>query len=301
MSNAIINRLAPVLLFLTLFTACTSEKEEKTENSEQQPSINSSTLTNTTQPTDSALLLSTQIDKCLSDGQWDMAIILIDSLNSTYITRTDLRASTLLTRAKAIEGQTMDSIAIVDARFVSAQLEMDSLKRFMTGVRDPRLSGYAIDKNAANLDLLSGGVIQPRLGDSLDPWTLEVSVKGHPGIKGLRATIDGRTIEVRPTQNMKSRRIQGEDIELFSFSGDEAETLAQHLNGRAKSNLSVTVLTDNGNAKITLTPAIQNAIWRTWRYAYLRDKNNSDIVHRQYLENKLMMARDQIARYTTYN
>lgn len=301
MSNVITKIIPSASFCLILLIGCSKDKNQSETTPETTDSSKIEISSNTTsQSADSALLLSQQIDNCLQDGLWKDAIMLIDSLNNTYVERADLRRNTLVSRAKAIEGQTMDSIAIVDARFASAELEMDSLKRFFTAVRDPRLSGYIIDKNAS-VDLMGGNAVQPRLEDSYNPWVLEVSVKGHPGIKGLRAFIGGKTVEIKPLHDMKSRRIEGADVELFSFSGDEVEPLARRLDGRSKSNIKLTILGEKGNTDISLTPAIQNAIWRIYRYAELRDRNSSDLVHRQYLENRLITARDQIARYTTYN
>ena len=248
--------------------------------------------------TKKANALVDQIQNNIESGNYCDAILLIDSLNKTFPEQTEARKTTLLSRAQAMEGLIRDSIYITETEMVKVQLELDSLKQFFIPVQERNLPGYIIDKTVKDVNLLKGNAIQPRLGDALSPWVLEVSTTGKSEIYGLQTTIDGHIIDIR-ANNAQNRRVEGSGIEMLSFSCDEVDILGNSLSGFSSQPLKLTVLGNKKNVEIIVSPEIQNAIWRTYRFALLRDNNQKLHAKRELLERKLIVAQNQIVNFQT--
>lgn len=237
-----------------------------------------------------------KISQSIKKGEYSLAIELIDSLNNNYPDEIELRKTTLLSRAQAMEGLIRDSIPVVDEEIVRTQLEMDSLKTFFDAVQEKSLPGYVVDKKIKNLSLTSGTKIQPRLGDSSSPWILAVSIPGHKNITGIAFTKNGEESAIY-AKDPSSRRVKGTTNEMISFMADEAKPLATYLASEPKESISVRIITEKGDVPVKLSDDVRNAIVRTYQYAELREENRKAKLHRELLDRKLVAAQNQIANF----
>ncbi|MCH5219379.1 MAG: hypothetical protein J1F20_02325 [Muribaculaceae bacterium] len=244
--------------------------------------------------------LSCKIDTLMNRGEYKQAIEYIDTLNLKYPTETKLRKKTMLTRAKAMEGLISDSIPLVDAQIEQTQQELDSLKQYFTAVRETGLPGYIIAKEVQKTNILNGNNIQPRLGDALSSWVLVAHVKGQPDITGLTIEIAGRRASSMAS-DASARRVKGSSGEMFSFTTAEADPIAQAIAGDTTSPAILYIETTKGPITVNLNQQVLTAIWRTYQLSQVREQHRLALVHRELLERKLAVARNQIANFTSEN
>ena len=247
-----------------------------------------------------AEILNDSILNALQTGDYNLAIELIDTLNAKYPNEIDLRKSTLLSRAKAMEGLIRDSIPLVDAKIAEVRLEMESLKQYFSAVAEKGLPGYIVDKGVRNTDMTQPGKVQPRLGDALSPWVIEVSVpKNIINIDAIAInTPQGET--KAQIVDAASRMVKGTNANIISVTASEADILGTALNSEnvAEKGLTLAIFSGNGSKPsytITLTKQTATAIERTYRFAQLREEERKALLRRELLERMLITAQNQVA------
>lgn len=244
--------------------------------------------------------LAAQIETDLNSGNYIDAISLIDSLNTAYPDEVELRKSTLLSRARAMEGMVMDSIPVYDEILTRVTLEKDSLDSFFVNVSVPGHDSYRVDRAVSDASFTSHTTAQPRLGDEQIPWTLAINIAGKtPHITGIRLTVDGTT-EARVTaKNAADRRVIGAGGEMFSFGPEEAWQISEALAEVPKNAKVVLVVEgEKGDVNIAVNERLRSAIERTARRAQLIREDHDARLNRELLERKLIIARDQIANFS---
>jgi len=243
--------------------------------------------------------LAAQIETFLNEKNYVGAIALIDSLNSAYPDEVELRKTTLLSRARAMEGMVLDSIPVYDAIMARVTLEKDSLDTFFVNVSVPGLDDYRVDRSVVDASFTSHTAAQPRLGDEQIPWTLAVNITGKTlHIFGLRLAADGKTVSEVTADNATERRIIGSGGEMFSFGPEDAWQISDALAGvSANAKLVLVVMGEKGDVDIAVNDRLRSAIERTARRAQLIREDHDARLSRELLERKLIIARDQIANF----
>lgn len=242
--------------------------------------------------------LASQIDAAIENSHYVEAIALIDSLNRAYPDEVELRKSTLLSRARAMEGMILDSIPVYDAELARIQAEMSELEPQFVNVAMSGLDGYKVEHGAVDAAFTSHTAVQPRLGDDDTPWTLAVNLAGRSiGIRGLQLKTAGTVTAQIMADNAAERRVRSDVGEMFSFGPEEADVIASSLTP-GDSKVVITVVGERGNVDIAVNEKMSNAIRRTARMAQLRTEDHNARVTRELLERKLLVARDQIANFT---
>ena len=275
MCNVRINPLIIVLTALTLLVSC--GKKERTKLA----------LPASHQLTSGQMVRL--IDELLDKGDYKQAIVMIDSLNATYSQDAAARKTTLLSRARAMEGLYRDSIPKMDAIMTWTQMEMDSLKQFFTTA-----NGYIVDKEASGQSGSNTAVA--RLESEKKPWTLTVTVEGKPGITGLTLHTNSQSVSIS-AKDAQSRRSQSGSKETMTFRYKEVNPIGEALSGTPSGDATLTVEGTSGDIAINLPPSLQQAIWRIYRYSYLNQLNMLAKVNRDTYERKLAVAQNQVANF----
>lgn len=241
--------------------------------------------------------LTAQIDSAINCGQYFEAIALIDSLNSSYPEEIHFRKGTLLSRARAMEGIIRDSIPLVEAEIARSQIAVDSLKNFFTAGNQQGVTAFAVDKSVKNISLASGNVLQPRLGDSLESWSISVGVRSTKPIKAVTLLCNGETLHIASSEINESV-VQGQGYEMFSLNSTESGKIADFLRNSGEEGAKLMVMFERGDIGINISEAMKMAICRTSEFALEREKNRHAKVERELLERKLIVAQNQIANFS---
>lgn len=260
----------------TIISGCGSSESEEAENSPKN--------------------LVARIDTLLNEGQYNMALELIDTLNIKYPGELELRKTTLLSRARAMEGLIRDSIPMVDSLMTSTAIEKDSLSNFFTQISVKGLEPYYVDKNIKNTNITGNNGVLPRLEGTDNHWTLTVSLPKGKNLTALQIVLNGDTVNT-VINGADARTVTGSTHSMITLAGDEVQPIANCFNGKATGNIDLIAVCSNGNVKLRLSPAMQNAIWRTCRLSYITEQNRLARVKRELLERKLIVAQNQVANY----
>lgn len=234
-----------------------------------------------------------QINDLLEMRAYNRAIDLIDSLNTAYPNEIELRKTTLLSRARAMEGLIRDSIPLVDAMLSTAELRVDSLGKFFVTVTEKGFTPYLVDKAVRN-SLANTNAVQPRVSKDDNAMSLVVKVAGNIDIKAISANISGEDIwiDIRDAGN---RRANGAYYQMISINEHELEPLLVALD--YNSPTTVSIIGEKGNAKIKLSKTDLTAIRRSIELAREAENVRKARVKRELLERKLIVAQNQVANF----
>lgn len=250
-----------------------------------------------TKPDDSAhqaaIALDAQIDSALSVGDNDLALLLIDSLNSHYNTELDLRRASTAKRMQALAGQALSKIPEVETRISNLQVTVDSLTSLFTAVQPTSaLPAYLVYRGTPT-DLMSRTGIQPRVNtgqDALDtPFTLAVNAGKDVGISSV-------TVSTRNGQSftMIARSVDGA---AATITPEAATPLASYLAANPGDQaVTATASGSKGTANMSISATDSRAIAAAWQLADSRQRLRSAMVESDKLNTLIQAARDQQAR-----
>lgn len=250
-------------------------------------------------PEQAANRLVERIDLEINNGNYREALTLIDSLNTAYPKQIDARRTTLLSRARAMEGIIRDSIPIVDRMIVSSRIMCDSLKSFFVPVSSPGFPAYLVDKKVSGVSVTGGNAVQPRIeSGSVESWNIIVSLAGRGGITDLYLDIDGHNVPLTP-DGLKVSPLQGDGYEAISLDATVANRLGEALLHNPDATKAKLNVVRSGGSIITLPLGENtlNAIRRTYLYANALATNRRALIERELLDRKLTVAQNQVANY----
>lgn len=273
MYNAANKIIIPAIVAAVIATSCTSEAERRAKEAEQ---------------------LRAQAETLVGAGQYEEAMVLLDSLDSAYREQTGVRRMGLATRAAAIEARSISEIGPADQRLAAAQLRVDSLSQLFVHIDGPRgLEGYSVAKELAKQDVTDGTGIQPRL-DNDGYLSIAAVVKGkNIGLNSLSVTTQSGTVQIEPVGS--DRVVNSEGTELSSFRQEEATDVLEALTAAEGTPAKIHLNGSKGSVEIRLTPQLRAALVRSWQYAMARQELRSAQIERERLERTLQTARDHRA------
>lgn len=240
----------------------------------------------------SASRMVSMIDSLIDGNKYHQAIIMIDSLNKTYPRNVNARKTTLLSRAKAMEGLYRDSIPRMEAIVDMTDAEMDSLRGYLI-----TKNGYMTDRSMADVDLSKSAGVLASIDNLKTPWTLTVSVPGNKNITGITLSTATQSLQIK-AKDAASRRRQKGSKETMSFTYKEVNPLGEILEENPDQDATLIVEGANGDYAFTLTPTMQKALWRVFRYSYMHQLGVLARINLETYQNKLAVARDQILRFS---
>ncbi|MDE6271213.1 MAG: hypothetical protein K2M12_10240 [Muribaculaceae bacterium] len=273
MSNAANNLALAALIAAVALTGCKSESARRAERAEA---------------------LRLEAETLASSGDYEQSIALLDSLDRTYHEQTDARRRALANRATAIEGLTLKKIAPADSLMALSQLRADSLATLFTWVEGPMgLEGHYVANELKGHDVTDATGIEPRV-DPDGYLSIAAVVKGRSiGMNSLSlTTAAGNT---RSAKADPSRVLNSEGSELTSFRQEDVSDLMQALVAAGDGPVALHIDGDKGSVEVKLTPALRDALVRSWQLAQARQQLRSAQIERERLERTLQTARNHKA------
>lgn len=255
--------------------------------------IASCSKTNDNTAHEAALALDAQIDSALNAGDNDLALQLIDTLNSRYNTELDLRRASTPKRMQALAGQAMGQIPQVEFEIQALQARVDSLTALFIAVQPTKALPAYLVYRGTNTELMSRVGIQPRVNqgqDALDtPFTIAVNAGRNIGINSITVTTrNGRTFTIAASSV---------DGAYASITPENATPLCSYLAANpgdtaTKASASGT----NGTVNIPLSANDSQALAAARQLADTRQKLRSAQLKSDKLNTLIQAARDQAAR-----
>lgn len=225
-------------------------------------------------------------------------IQLLDSISKAYPEQTETRRSALALRPKATEIITIREIEQTDSLLAALELEYNQMEGLMKKISDRNLvEPYYVPAKAYNPNFVSSTGVQARV-DLVGQFYLLSSVNGktlkHVAVEfsNGKETVSTQTVKADGETNFRMG-----NSELITYEPGKCDTIGQFF----VDNISVPVkgafVSENGKkTPFGLTAAQVEAIADAYRYSHSIVDAREAAVHREKLERKLQVARDQMAR-----
>lgn len=259
------------ILLSALFSGCGSGNNNKTQR-------------------DSAMAMDSMIHSAMDNANYDRAVTLIDSFSAIYPLQADLRRSHIATRAKAVEGLTMQNIPSLDATIARLQASIaEQEKDFVSVKTSATLPPYLVyHESTGTVDGQRRIQARVNTGDdaAYSPWTLAVGTGTLTGINRL---------EIDTEQGAKyTIDVPVSDYAQSSVPMENVQALAQQLaSGDAIS--TATAYGKNGNTTIKVSNGDSRGIAAAWKLCADRDSLRNTLIAREKAERLLQLSRDKAA------
>lgn len=238
---------------------------------------------------DSAENLQAEITNAMQAEKYAEAVAMIDSFSTTFHLQVDIRRALIPTRAKAVEGITLQNIPALDKQIADFQANIAALEGEFTSVKTASsLPPYLVYKGCTGtVDGVARIQARVNTGDDAEfsPWVLAVGTGRNIGVNRLQvSTKQGAAYTIDVPQS---------DYAQASVPMENISPLAKQLYENDDEIASVTAYGTNGNATIKVTPAESRGIASAWKLCADRDSLRSTLIAREKAERLLQMARDK--------
>ncbi|MCM1451496.1 MAG: hypothetical protein NC102_04520 [Clostridium sp.] len=275
MYNAI-KRLALAALIAASMAACGDEEKEKAD----------------------AILV--EISQSLEAGDYAKALALMDTIDQHYPSQIEARRQVISLRPIGIEKETLAMMAAADSAIAFAQADLQGLEAKMKHVSGDDLEGYYVPADAFNPSFINSTGVEARVNDA--DFTFYVVAQTMGRSHGIRAvelsSADGGRYESESIPADSERRFTIEGSESAVFIPEEVEGLGQWTLS-AGPITAARILTSKGAVDVKIKGPQQRAFATAWQYADARGRLQQASRRRAMLEQRLQIARDQIANTST--
>lgn len=270
MCNATI-KIVTSLLMTAVFVSCNSDK-------------------------DAAQSLLSQARQSIENRNYHQAVLLLDSIDSAYASQVDVRRSAMNVRPRAMEGMTLNEIEKIDSVLAVSQAEYATLTPYFETVNDPRLvEPYIVAKNAPK-SLLETTGIQARITPEGDFYVISSLVGGGVKHTSVSFIANGQTVSSSVVAYDGDRNYRSNGSEMITFVKDECDTLGVFASRNDNQTIILRFNGDRLSKSIKMSPKDVHSFALTHRYARLVSDIKSSMRRKEFLEQQLSLARDQIAR-----
>lgn len=236
-----------------------------------------------------------QAKQSIEQRNYYRAVLLLDSIDCAYKSQIEVRRVAMNVRPRAIEGMTMREIEKNDSLLATYQAEYVNLTPYFETINDSRLVEPYIVSKKAEKTLLDKTGIQARITTNGDFYVISSLVENpikHTSVSFVVGQDIATTSDVAYDGD---RNYRSKGSEMITFINSECDTLGTFA---CRYDNKVISLRFNGNKSKTIKMSAQetNIFATTYRYAMVVKNIKSTIRRKEFLEQQLMLARDQIAR-----
>jgi hypothetical protein len=247
-------------------------------------------------------LLYQQADSAANAHNFDMALELLDTLKTRYPSLIDLQRKAMALRPKVEEGATIRAIEVNDSLTAYNAYRIDSILPEFQLVHNPSLGDdydYYVIKEYATSTLFSRTGVEGRVepsGEFKVLSSLTASPAKHTSIalSGAAGEVTSATIECDGERNYRTN-----GTEMITFLGAECDTLGNWLNNSMPGGAVKLTFKGEKSYSTALSATDRRSLAEAWLLSsFMKEKSRLNVT-RSFLERKLALARDQIARTAT--
>lgn len=239
---------------------------------------------------DLASRLSAEAEGELKAGQYENAIELLDSLDTTYPKEVDIRRSAMKFRAMAIEALTIKRITVVDDTLALLNRELERLGEQFEYVKNPG-KGLGGDYTYKSIVKSKYDII-PRVNDE-GYYTLSLKISNKSIDFRYIRFINGASSVI--TEPIKSDRLfKVENNEMTVLQQEDVEQAVEWLKCNEETS-SYQLVGEKATVDRKLDKTLYSALVTTWDFARVKQAIRQYTIEREKLERKLLLCRDQLA------
>lgn len=246
--------------------------------------------------------LLTQIESQIEIGNYQQAMLLMDSVDRTYRDQIDIRKKVTALRPKAIEAVTLEQISSTDSIIAFAQAEIDRLSPLMKHIADEDLKeGKYVVADTYKANIMNTTTIEPRVNDYDYSFYIVANCYGKKiGISQISLSSAEGEFASEPIPSTSSRRMEVETSEIATFLPEEVADLGEWASNNYSKITGANIIGTKDNLKVKLTPQQASAFATAWNFSKENQKLKNVVALRIKLDRQLQVARDQIANTTVY-
>lgn len=247
--------------------------------------------------TRNAKKLLTDAQTAISDGRYESALTLLDSISSAYPEEVDVRRDAMALRPSATEGATISSLSRADSITATLQTRYDSLARLMVKVDNLELvEGYWVAAQGRSKEPLSSDGIEGRVTENGEFYmisSLNPSSLRHHSFTITDKNGQSAATSVVAYDGELNYRINGGEV--VTYMTEACKEIGPFALSHRDEALTVT-FNGEGTKKIKLSAAKTSGLATAWEFAEIMREFRHWSIERERLNRQLAIARDQKAR-----
>lgn len=245
--------------------------------------------------TEQAKILLSDANTAVENGNYILAVSLLDSLDAKYPKEVSIRRSAMNLRPKAMEGLIINEIEKNDSILISLQMEKEKISNNFEFVNNSNLvEGYYIPKSDKSNILTKNG-IQARIAPNGEFYIISSVIGKKLKHNSISLCVNNEVATTQSVDINNDRNYRNNNVESVTFLSKECDTIGvlaeKYINKKGR-----IIFIGDKNLTITIEPKELNNLANTHRYATVLTQINKAISNRKLLEEKLQLARDQFAR-----
>ncbi|MBD5379329.1 MAG: hypothetical protein HDR74_05465 [Bacteroides sp.] len=250
---------------------------------------------------DSAIAADKLVDNAqalINQGNAAQAILTLDSLNTLYPGEIEAGRRALSIRPKAIELLTIAEIQTTDSLIAIYSIENQQYINSIQKIDNKELlEPYFVSKSGYDPSFMNSTGIQSRV-DNIGQFYIMSSVNGtqlHHNSITIKSNAGEVSTEAVPADSDSNFEVDA--AELVTYSPQSCDTIGYFLSQNPEATYTVIFNGANGkNISRKLTPAQVKGIIDAWKYSRSIVQARDLAARKQMLDQRLQIARDQIAR-----
>ena len=244
-----------------------------------------------------------EADSAATVRNFDLAIELLDTLKSRYPAQIEIQRQAMALRPKVEEGATIHSIEQNDSMSAYIDYRIDSIMSHFQRVHNPSLGDdydYYVIKEYAKSNLFSRTGVEGRVepdGQYKVISSLTASPVKHTSIALSGAAGEGASASIS-YDGERNYRTNG--TEMITLLGAECDTLGQWLNDNPSGPVKL-IFRGDRTYSTPISATDRRSLAESWKLASFIKEKRTLALRRDFLERKLALSRDQMARTATDN
>ena len=236
-----------------------------------------------------------EAENSINSGNYGVALNLLDSIDGVYPSQVEIRRKAMHIRPKAIEGATLKELEKNDSIIATLLVKYNAISSNFETINDKRLVEPYIIAKKANKSLFETTGIQARITTNGEFYVISslvgIAIK-HTSISFI---CEGNEVSTSIAEYDGDRNYRSGSTEMITFLNNECDTLGVF----ARANLGKTItLRFNGvkNKNVKMSKEDIQSFALTHEYASVISDLKSAFRRKEFLDQQLLLARDQIAR-----
>lgn len=244
-----------------------------------------------------AQALYDQAEEAIDAAHYSTAVMLIDSLKTTYPRQIDIRRRALHLTARAGEGLALQRLQSADSLLAAITAESEAMRDQIKQVDNP-VEKYYVAASAKPAEFIGSDGLQARL--SPDGQLYIISSLGSRKVKSTAVAVEstGERAETSSVAHDGERNDRSMGAEVITFMGVECDSLANFIAAHAADPITLTFMGEK-NYSMTLPKSQAEEIAVVTRYATLLRRGRAAVVEKEKQQRILDTARSQAARTFT--
>ncbi|MCM1348925.1 MAG: hypothetical protein NC338_05885 [Firmicutes bacterium] len=229
-------------------------------------------------------------------GQYEQALLLLDSIDHAYAAAVDVRRRAMHLRPQLLEQVTNRQLELADSLAAVDAWRLDSLQSLLTMVSNP-IEHYYVPRAEGHADVSSAAGLHARMAPDGRFYLIATSPR-HLGTTSVTVSCGGSSATSPAVAPDGERNDHSGATDVITFVEAECDAIGRLVAENPSQPVSVTFNGSRSSATMTLPEAQARGLANIYATADLIRRRKTQELEKQRLERTLQAVRSQIARTT---